>query len=309
MITMMRSSQNDLPGVLVTGASTGIGAAVAAELDRRGWCVFAGVRSDEASRRLLEEISPRIVPLRIDVTDRETVAAAVTEIEKRCGDAGLAGLVNNAGIAVGGPLELVSDEDLRRQFEVNVLGLVAVTRAMLPLLRASRGRIVNMGSVSGRIALPLLGAYAASKSALEALSDVMRVELARWGIEVAIVEAGSVKTPIWDKARTNAAALGRALDPEALALYGGELAAMQQVTLDEARSAMPVERVVRAVVHALTARRPRTRYPVDWRTRLWILWWRSTPDRLRDRMIRFGIRHLVKKAQSSAGLTKGEGDG
>jgi NAD(P)-dependent dehydrogenase (short-subunit alcohol dehydrogenase family) len=296
----MSLCSHDPPSVLITGASTGIGAAVAAELDRRQWRVFAGVRSEQAAHRLREEVSPRIIPVQLDVTERESIATATAQLEAQCLAGGLAGLVNNAGIAVGGPLELIPEADLRRQFDVNVLGLVAVTRAVLPMLRTGRGRIVNIGSVSGRIALPMLGAYSASKFALEALTDAMRVELGRWGIEVAVVEPGSVQTPIWEKAQVNASALEGTLSTESRALYADATAAMRQITVDEARTAMPVERVVRAVVHALTARRPRTRYPVDWRTRLWILWWNLTPDRLRDRMIRFGMRQVTRKAQRTA---------
>ncbi|MBN1589683.1 MAG: SDR family oxidoreductase [Pirellulales bacterium] len=268
--------------VLVTGASTGIGAACALALDRLGWRVFAGIRDDEAGRRLAERASSRFVPLWIDVTDSAQIDAAAEQIAETLGDNGLDGLVNNAGIGVLGPLEAVPIDDLRRQLEVNVLGQIAVTQAMLPLLRRSAGRIVMMGSVSGRVASPYMGPYAASKFALEAVTDALRVELRRWKIAVSIIEPGSVVTPIWDKAKTSARRLADTLSPEMMRFYGEEIETFEQVADEFATAAMPVDRVVDAVVHALTARRPRTRYPLGLSARLSIRLLPLVPDRIRD---------------------------
>lgn len=277
--------------VVVTGASTGIGKACALELDRRGYRVFAGVRSEEAAQRLRAEGSPRLATLELDVTDAESIAAATAEVAEKVGGAGLAGLVNNAGICVAGPLEFVPLAELRRQFEVNVIGVMAVIQAMLPLLRTCGGRIVNISSVSGRVAAPYLGPYAASKYAIEALSDALRSELRRWGIRVSLVEPGTVDTPIWEKSRAASDILAEQMRPEQYALYARDIEALHRSTDEMARRAMPVEKVVRAVTHALTSRRPRTRYPVGLDARLTMLLLRFLPDRARDRLVRRGL-HL-----------------
>src|SRR5688500_9161604 len=191
----------DLTGrgaVVITGASTGIGRACAIDLDGRGFRVFAGVRKDEDGERLRSE-RPSIEPLRIDVTDAGEIAAARDRVGEEVGERGLAGLVNNAGIAVPGPLEHLPLDEIRRQLEVNVLGQIAVTQAFLPLLRTARGRIVNIGSIGGRVALPLLGPYAGSKHAMEGISDSLRRELRPWGIEVSLVRPGPIATEIWER--------------------------------------------------------------------------------------------------------------
>ncbi len=277
----MQNHPNAPPAVVITGASTGIGAACARDLDQRGFRVFAGVRSEADGERLRRHASERLAPLRIDVTEPERIAAAAEQVAAAVGEAGLAGLVNNAGILVSGPLELVALDALRRQLEVNVVGPVAVTQAMLPLLRVGRGRIVNVGSISGRVAAPCLGPYAASKFALEALSDALRVELAGWGISVSIVEPDAVRTPIWDKTLDSRESPAPA-PSEAAGLYDEELLALRKATYTMGRTGMPVERVVRAVRHALCARRPRTRYPVGLRAHLAFWAARHLPDRLRD---------------------------
>jgi len=265
---MPDSATSNTPAVVITGASSGIGRACTAALDRRGWRVFAGVRREEDARRVAEGLSPRFTPLLLDVTDAAQIEAAAKRVEDEAGEGGLAGLVNNAGVAVFGPLELVDLDDLRRQIEVNVTGQVAVIQRFLPLLRAAKGRIVNIGSITGRVASPYFGPYAISKFALEAISDVLRIELRRWGISVSLVEPGSVATPMWDKAQDPADRFSQAAPPEAQSLYGEDLAAMDKAVERLSRRGMPPERVARAVVHALTARRPRTRYPLGLQTRL-----------------------------------------
>ncbi len=280
------SSPNEVRYVLITGASSGIGQACALELERRGFHVFAGVRSEEAAGAIRANGSPRLVPVRLDVTDEASIAAAAAQIDAATGDAGLWGLVNNAGIAISGPLEALPLALWRQQLEVNVLGQVAVTQAMLRLVRRARGRIVNMGSISGLVAAPFMGPYAASKHALEAVTDALRVELAPWGIGVSIVEPQSIKTPIWDKARNAAHAMFQQMPVHVEELYGNLLrAAGRNVARFEA-AGLPVSRVVRAVVHALSAKRPRPRYPVGLQTHAAYRVWHLLPTGLRDRIVR-----------------------
>ena len=269
--------------VLVTGASTGIGRACALHCAQRGWQVFAGVRS-AAHGDALRVISAAITPLQLDVTVAEQVAAAAQTLAASAGS-GLHGLVNNAGIAVVGPLEFLPLAALRQQLEVNVVGQLAVTQALLPLLRSARGRIVNISSVSGRVAAPLLGAYAASKFALEALSDVLRSELRPWGMHVCSVQPGPIDTPIWAKSRLAAETLRAGLPARADSLYG---AAMKAAALHEAGLQpvmLPPERVALAVWHALTARWPRVRYPIGMPGYSAEFVARFAPDRLRNWLV------------------------
>lgn len=279
------SRENAERAILVTGASTGIGAACALGLDRLGMRVFAGVRRAADGAALQREASPRLTAVAIDVTDAGSIAGAARTITAVMGDAGLAGLVNNAGIAVPGPLEFLPLADLRRQLEINVVGQIAVTQAMLPLLRAARGRIVNMGSIGGRMATPFVGAYAASKFALEALTDALRVELRPWRIGVSIIEPGAIATPIWQKSAREGERLRAAMPPEATRLYGQALEALRRGAARSERDAIPPDAVVAAVVHALTAPRPRTRYVIGRRAKVQAAIARWVPDRARDRLL------------------------
>src|SRR5258708_33287478 len=181
--------------VVATGASTGIGEACALRLDRRGFHVFAGVRREVDGGALKQKASGRLTPILLDVTDASSIKSAAAAVAASLDEEGLSGLVNNAGIAIAGPLEFLPIDELRRQFEVNVIGQIAVTQAFLPLLRKGHGRIVNMGSISGRLAFPLLGPYAASKFALRALTTALRMELRPWGIPVSIIEPSGIATP------------------------------------------------------------------------------------------------------------------
>ena len=280
----MDQSLRGRPAVVITGASTGIGAACAVELARRGFCVFAGVRQQCDGERLKDQ-SPTLVPLLLDVTHAGQIAAAAQSVYRIVGDAGLAGLVNNAGIVVAGPLEILPLEHLRLQLEVNVVGQIAVTQAFLPLLRKGRGHIVNMGSFNGRIAAPYMAPYAASKHALEALSAALRLELRAWGICVSVIEPGGTTTPIWDKSLAAADAWADGADNEALGLYKSDLDAMREATRKLAAAALPVESVVRCVVHALTARRPWARYPVGLKVNLLFRARKWVPDRIWDWII------------------------
>lgn len=272
--------------ILITGASTGIGYACARRFDALGLRVFAGVRSEADAERLQGEGSPRLVPVLMDVIDAGQIRRAAESISETIGPAGLAGLVNNAGIVVPGPLELLTSDDFRRQLEVNVVGTHAVTRAFLPLVRQARGRIVLVGSFTGRVSPPFMGAYAATKFALEAMADAWRVELRRDAVGVSIVEPDSVATPIWDKMLAGIERLLEASTPEARRAYEADFNAIRRATWTMQRQGMPVERVVAAIEHALTARRPRTRYPVGFRTRLAFWAFARIGDRARDWFVR-----------------------
>lgn len=271
--------------VLVTGASTGIGEACALHLAAIGFQVLAGVRREADARRLEEH--PGIRSLMLDITDPAAVAAAA-EAASESGDGRLSGLVNNAGIAVAAPLEVVPLDELRRQLEVNVVGQVAVTQALLPLLRAARGRIVNIGSVGGRVAVPLLGSYAASKFALEAITDVLRREVAVHGVRVAIVEPANVRTPIWEKSEREADAIDAG--PDAERLYGPLIRAVRHEAARARVEGVPPRAVAEVVAEALTAPRPRSRYPVGHGARGQAIAARVLPDRALDRAIALRLR-------------------
>ncbi len=261
--------------VLVTGASSGIGLASALRLSRAGWRVYGGVRTSADADALRAQ---GVEPLQLDVTDAGQIASAAEAVGSE-----LDGLVANAGIAVAAPLELVPLDELRRQLEVNVVGQVAVTQALLPALRRARGRIVLMGSIGGRSALPFLGPYAASKHALEAFADVLRVELQPWGIAVSIVEPASVKTAIWTKGAAHADAMRESMQPETDELYAARMGRFRDVALKRGPGIDP-DVVAKTVEHALTATRPKARYLVgrDAHLRAWI---ERLPPRLRDRVL------------------------
>jgi len=284
--------------VVITGASTGIGAACALHLDKLGLRVFAGVRRQTDAEALKSKASSRLVAIALDVADSLSVSTAASAVAGAVGDAGLDGLVNNAGVVVTGPVEFLPLPELRRQLEINVVGQVAVTQAFLPLIRAARGRIVNMGSIAGRLATPFSSAYGASKFALEALTDALRLELAPWGISVSIIEPGAVATPIWEKGMKNGAAMLAAAPPEALVLYAEALEAFKRTSEHAAKNAADPMDVARAVEHALTAAKPKTRYVVGRQARIGAAMALLVPDRMRDTMVAKAMR-LPKDAPST----------
>lgn len=270
--------------VVITGASTGIGKACALQMDRAGWRVFAGVRKEADGAALRAEASERLTPVFVDVTDGASIAAMAAEVKAAVGEEGLHGLVNNAGMATGGVLEFVDLAELRRVLEVNVIGQVAVTQPLIPLLRQAKGRVVMMSSMAGFSSTPLLGLYAASKHALEAITDSLRLELHPWGIHVSSIQPGTIATPIWGKASALAQEIVPTLPPAALELYGPLIEAMLKSLRKNDAKGIPAEAVAEAVYHALTAATPKTRYVVgqDARMRQWI---ERLPDRLRDRVM------------------------
>jgi NAD(P)-dependent dehydrogenase (short-subunit alcohol dehydrogenase family) len=281
--------------VLVTGASTGIGEAVTRRLANHGYRVVAGVRRAEDGERLRATAPDRIVPIRLDVTEPAEVDAAARSISALTGAAGLAGLINNAGIAVGGPLEYVPLDLVRRQFEVNVVGLLAITQAVLPMLRVGRGRIVNVGSIAGKATSPMVGPYCMSKHAVESLTDGLRLELADAGIEVAVIEPGAVKTRIWDKGIAQLAEAERQLPPIAIERYGRTLRFFGKLLQANNERGVSPEEVADAVEHALEAERPRTRYLVGRDARIRALIVKFLPNRMADGILRAVLARLERR--------------
>jgi NAD(P)-dependent dehydrogenase (short-subunit alcohol dehydrogenase family) len=273
--------------IVVTGASSGIGAATAKLLAAKGFRVFAGVRDDVAAREL-EAAHPQITMLRLDVTDAASIAAAATRV--RDADVVLRGLVNNAGISVAGPLEMLPIDELRRQYEVNVFGQVAVTQAFLPMLRESHGRIVFVGSIAGRLAPPMVGAYSSSKFALRGLTDSLRIELIPAGIDVALIEPGAVKTPIWQKGRDAKDLMFERIGAHPSAdYYAKAIERIVAITHRAERDGLDPGAVAAAILDALTSPRARARYVLGREAQIQaIIAW--LPPRLRDRLIRKSLQ-------------------
>jgi len=269
-----------MPSVLVTGASRGIGESIAARLAANGWDVFAGVRTDQDADKVKGE-SSRITPVILDVTRSEHVAALGDSLPER-----LDAVVNNAGAVVTGPMEAVASAELRRQLEVNVVGQVAVTQAVLSRLRRSHGRIVFVSSLNGRVSFPLLGAYCASKFALEAVADALRMELKPWDIPVVLVEPAQTKTDMWHTADTSIEQMAAAMTAEMRQLYAGHLPGLGKAIDRTRKTAVPAEKVAKVVEEALTARRPRARYVVGAAPKLLLSVATNLPTSVRDRVLR-----------------------
>ncbi len=274
----------DAKSVLVTGASSGIGQAAALYLDERGWRVFAGIRQQPDADHLRSQASARLTPLFLDVTDEGQITAAAQTVGQAVGERGLDGLVNNAGIFLGGPVEFMPLDNLRQLFEVNVLGTVAVTQAFMPLVRQARGRVVNIGSVNGRFAMPMVAPYAMSKFALHAMNDALRREVARWGVKVSIIDPGQVNTPIWQKNSQRVATHRAGIPPQYEAYYGVVLD--QVKSADEAGQGLPPTSVAAVIYKALTAPHPRTHYLVGMDVRLGIWLMRLLPGGVFDYVLR-----------------------
>ena len=245
--------------VLVTGASTGIGKATALLLDARGYRVFACVRKERDGEALREGASGSLTPLQLDVTNQDSIARAVTRVRED-GGAELFGLVNNAGVSLNGPLELLQVSDVRTLMEVNVLGLLAVTRAFIPLLRQARGRLVNISSGHGLLALPDKSVYAASKFAVQAVSDSLRLELRPFGVSVSSLVVGKVDTAVLGKILAERQKLVQAAPPDVLELYSPLFEFFDREVKD--LPGIPPEEVALVVDRALSARRPKARYLV-----------------------------------------------
>lgn len=273
-------------GVVVSGASTGIGEATVRLLASKGYIAFAGVRN-EADAERLRAASERIRPILLDVTDADSIRRAVGEIVAT--GIPLLGVVSNAGIAVGGPLELLPVDELRHQFEVNIIGALAVVQAFLPHLPERRGRIVFVGSIAGRLPMPYVGPYSASKFALRALSDVLRFELTPSDIKVALIEPGSVRTPIWRKGRANRSRLTELLGSATRRHYQQAMETVLKQTEIEERDGMPVDVVSQTILDALTAEKPRTNYLLGTSAKMGSII-ALLPPNIRDRALRRGMR-------------------
>jgi NAD(P)-dependent dehydrogenase (short-subunit alcohol dehydrogenase family) len=248
--------------VVVTGASTGIGRATALLLDGEGYRVFAGVRKEADARELAKDGSDRLTPVTVDVTDADQIEAARGQVAEAVGDEGVVGLVNNAGVGGGGPIEFMPLDELRRTLEVNLIGQVAVTQAFIPLLRKRKGTIVFIASIGGRVASPFMSPYNTSKFAIEALGESLRHELRPWGIDVAVVEPGSIDTEIWTKGNQQVREQAEGMPEDARRLYGRQIARFGEVLNETASRGIPPAKVAEVVHKAIASDNPRHRYLV-----------------------------------------------
>jgi len=269
--------------VFITGTTTGIGLYTARHMHQLGWEVFAGVYPGEDTSALTADISDRLHLIPVDITQADMVRKAQEQIAQHTNS--LDGLVNNAGIALTGPMEFLPIDDIRRQIEVNYIGQVAVTQALLPMIRQAKGRIINVASILGRVVTPFSGAYCASKFAMEAFTDVLRMELRQWHIDVVAIEPTIIQTAIWQKVSEWQAMVLEELPAHAQALYGEQLAIMAQSTVDQQAISVSPQVIADAIDHALCSSKPKTRYTVGQDALILSLAWRFVPDRLRDQII------------------------
>jgi NAD(P)-dependent dehydrogenase (short-subunit alcohol dehydrogenase family) len=270
-----------MPTALVTGASRGIGKGIVEHLAARGWDVIAGVRSQQDADAVTKLAPQRVSSVILDVTSADDIAALQESLPDR-----LDAIVNNAGIAVGGAMETLSSDEWRKQLEINVIGALAVTRAVLPRLRKSRGRIVFISSVNGRMSMPLVGAYAASKFALEAAADALRMELNPWKIRVVVVEPAQTDTDMWRTADTMVEDLEAGLSAEHRSLYAKHIAGFRKMIPMSQRMAVPTAKVSAVVEEALTAKRPRARYIVGLGPKAQVALMAVMPTKMRDIALR-----------------------
>lgn len=275
--------------VLITGASTGIGKACALALDKKGYKVFAGVRKTSDAEALKSEASENLRAVILDVTKEKQITDAVELINTEWPQ-GLHALINNAGIAVAGPLEFIPLEKVRQQLDVNIIGLLSVTQKALPLLRKTKGRVINIGSVSGRVAFPFIGPYNASKFALEGMTDSLRMELSLFGIKVVLVEPGPIATPIWEKSSEATRASVSELPPQALEYYSGMIRAVEKGLKNTQAAAIPVSSVVKVIVTAIEKKNPSARYLVGSRAKLQVLMKTFLTTRMFDKVVTTGIK-------------------
>src|SRR4051794_20978645 len=273
--------------VVVTGASTGIGRATALDLDEKGYRVFAGVRKDEDAKALKQAGSDRLKPIKIDVTKERSIATAARNVKRALGDEGLVGLVNNAGVGGGGPVEFVPIDDFRHTIEVNLIGQVAVTQAFLSLIRKAKGTVVFIASIGGRISAPFLSPYSASKFGIEALGDSLRREVMPWGIDVTVVEPGTIATEIWGKARDTAEDQTERMSPDAVRLYGAQMEAFGKAFVgEEDTQGISPEKVGRVIHRAIRSAKPKPRYLVGTDAKIGAKVHAVVPKRTFDRMAR-----------------------
>jgi NAD(P)-dependent dehydrogenase (short-subunit alcohol dehydrogenase family) len=284
--------------VLITGASTGIGRETALKLASKGFHVFAGVRTEASALELKRIVGEGALALNfetviLDVTKPATIDAAIAKVREKTGEEGLYALINNAGVAIGGPLEVLRIKEVEDVFAVNVFGLLRMTQAALPLLRQAKGRIVNVSSIAGRLAAPGLGAYSASKFAVEALSDSLRRELKRQGISVSVIEPGPIQTPIWEKSLGQSEKTLTDMTAEQKSIYSGFIGKLQERVQENQRMAIPASRVVDAIESALTVVKPRTRYPIGTPMKVATMVAQMAPDVWLDQAMDNGFREKL----------------
>jgi NAD(P)-dependent dehydrogenase (short-subunit alcohol dehydrogenase family) len=274
-----------MKAVVITGASSGIGRACALTLDNNGFRVFAGVRKEADGAALRAEASEALTAVYIDVTDEASITALAEQVGSAAGGAGLAGLVNNAGTTLPGPVEYLPLSGFRRQLEVNLVGPLAATQALLPLLRAGHGRVVNVTSAAGKVGVPLMAPYVAAKHGLEGLSDVLRLEFLQFGVQISVIEPGFIATEMGGKLQRDTVAAIHALPEQGQRRYGPQLEAIAENISQHAASGSEPQVVADAVLHALTSDKPRTRYPVGEGAKRMLMLRRILPDRGFDRII------------------------
>ena len=282
---MADGTRSDSAPVFITGTSTGIGAASALLLAEKGFRVFAGVRKEIDGDALARRSSGELTPVQIEITDDSSIFRAAETVEKAVGARGLFGLVNNAGIVKPGPLEFQPMADFRRQLEVNLVGQVAVTQAFLPLIRRGSGRIVNVGSIGGHLVLPLHGAYSASKFAMEAVSDALRLELRQWRIPVSHIDPGATETAIFGKTLAAIDEIEKALHDRGHTQYDGQITGIRSLVEKTAADAAPVEDLSKTVAKALTARKPKSRYLAGHGAEAAAIMARTATDGIKDRAV------------------------
>ncbi|MDA0667897.1 MAG: SDR family oxidoreductase [Planctomycetota bacterium] len=278
--------------ILITGASTGIGRAIALDLASRGDQVIGTVRKQEDADALLAATPTGALPIRsllLDVTDGASVLRAAEELEEQLQGAGLHGLINNAGVAITAPLEYIPIEDFQLQMEINLIGLLRTTQAFLPMVKKARGRVINISSIAGRLAFPLAGPYHSSKHALEGLSDVMRLEFRRYGIEVVVIQPGAIRTPIWGTAAKKSAEIGKKLSRQALKDYGKLIQQVGKASAQAGENGEDPQLCADAVRTALDATRPRTRYIVGRNAKIGMFLRRILSDRRMDKIVGKGL--------------------
>jgi NAD(P)-dependent dehydrogenase (short-subunit alcohol dehydrogenase family) len=283
----MTASSETQEIAIITGASTGIGAATARELARRGFHVLAGVRRDRDADAIR---GPGIEPMIIDITNSDHICALATRVHGDPQGRAVRALVNNAAIAVNAPVETFAIDEWRSLFEVNLFGHVAVTQALLPELVRSKGRVVNISSVGGKVAMATYGPYASTKFALEAMSDSLRREISPFGVQVVVVEPGAVRTEMADRAIANAHVLALAMTPEQSRRYAGLVQATTAQTASFTKSGLSADAAAEVIAMAVTARKPRTRYTIGRDAALLTFLARMLPDRTLDRVFAAALR-------------------
>ncbi len=278
--------------VVITGTSSGIGKACVLNLDKHGFKIFATVRKTKDYRNIQRETSKNVIPLILDLSDENSIKSAYSIVSANVGESGLSGLINNAAIAIGGSLEFMSITDIRKQFEINLFGQIAMIQTFLPLLRKGSGRIINISSTNGWVSFPFMGAYCATKYALEAISDALRLELEKWKIPVSVINPNKIISPIWEKSISITNSLFEKLPPEAKSYYDTILSGVIKTIRKTAYTALTPDIIVKAVFHALTAKKPKIRYLPSFETKILFLVSKILPKKMLNTIIKkeMGIR-------------------